>query len=81
MAKNYKETPWSWYGIVLVLSFVLGLIVVTKEDITLPVWGYIVSLILGIVIAPFVSILPCSAWLSSQLSNITAEYHSLLSLR
>lgn len=57
MAENYKETPWLWYIAVLVFSFVLGLIVVIKENITLPVWAYIVSLLLGIFIAPFVSIL------------------------
>jgi hypothetical protein len=57
MAKHYKETPWWWYIIVLVGSFILGLIVVLKENITLPVWAYIVSLLVGIIIAPFVSAL------------------------
>ena len=56
MAKNYKETPWWWYGLVLLASFILGLVVVLKENITLPAWAYIVSLILGIIIAPFVSL-------------------------
>lgn len=55
MAKNYKEVPWWWYMVVLVFSFILGLVVVIKENITMPVWAYIVSLISGIVIAPFVS--------------------------
>lgn len=55
MAKHYKETPWWWYVAVLVGSFFLGLIVVLKENITLPAWAYIVSLIVGIIIAPFVS--------------------------
>jgi hypothetical protein len=55
MEKNYKETPWWWFVIVLVVSFVLGLVVVIKEDITLPPWAYVVSLILGSIIAPFVS--------------------------
>ncbi|OJJ48593.1 hypothetical protein ASPZODRAFT_61713 [Penicilliopsis zonata CBS 506.65] len=57
MAKNYKETPWWWYAVVLIGSFILGLIVVLKEDITLPVWAYIVSLIVGIIVAPFSTIL------------------------
>ncbi|KAL0940199.1 oligopeptide transporter 7 [Colletotrichum truncatum] len=57
MAKHYKETPWWWYIIVLVLSFVLGVIVVTTQHITLPVWAYIVSLLLGIFIAPLSTIL------------------------
>lgn len=42
MAKHYKEAPWWWYVSVLVISFFLGLIVVLKEDVTLPAWGYIV---------------------------------------
>ena len=58
MVKHYKETPWWWYMIVLVLSFVLGLVVVIKENITLPAWAYVVALILGVLIAPFVSLRP-----------------------
>jgi hypothetical protein len=57
MTKHYKEAPWWWYIAVLVFSFVLGLVVVIKENITLPVWAYIVSLLLGIVFAPFSTIL------------------------
>ncbi|KAI4854135.1 peptide transporter [Aureobasidium sp. EXF-8845] len=53
MAKNYKEVPWWWYMVVLVFSFILGLVVVTKENITMPAWAYVVSLIVGIIIAPF----------------------------
>ena len=56
MAKHYKETPWWWYVSVLVFAFVLGLVVVIKENITLPAWAYVVSLLLGIFIAPLVSI-------------------------
>lgn len=58
MAKNYKEVPWWWYMAVLVFSFVLGLIVVIKENITMPVWAYVVALISGIIVAPFVSFPP-----------------------
>lgn len=57
MAKNYKEVPWWWYMVVLVFSFILGLVVVIKENITMPAWAYVVSLIVGIIIAPFVSAL------------------------
>ncbi|THX06470.1 peptide transporter [Aureobasidium pullulans] len=53
MAKNYKEVPWWWYMAMLVFSFVLGLIVVIKENITMPVWAYVVALISGIIVAPF----------------------------
>lgn len=55
MAKHYKETPWWWYVVVLVVSFVLGLIVVLKEDIGMPAWAYVVALVAGTIIAPFVS--------------------------
>ncbi|ROV90969.1 hypothetical protein VSDG_07712 [Cytospora chrysosperma] len=57
MVKHYKETPWWWYVAVLVISFVIGLVVVIKENITLPAWAYIVSLLLGIFIAPLSTIL------------------------
>lgn len=55
MAKNYKEVPWYWYAAILVISFILGIVVVAKEHITLPIWGYIVALLLGSFIAPLVS--------------------------
>jgi len=47
----------------LILSFVAGLVVVIKGDTTLPVWGYIVALIIGSVITPF------SNLLSARLGN------------
>ncbi|KAF1934879.1 OPT superfamily oligopeptide transporter [Clathrospora elynae] len=53
MAKHYKEAPWWWYISVLVVSFVLGLVVVLKENVTLPVWAYIIALLFGTIIAPF----------------------------
>lgn len=55
MAKHYKETPWWWYAFILAGSFILGLAVVLSQNITLPVWAFIVSLLVGTVIAPFVS--------------------------
>ncbi|KAF2023092.1 OPT superfamily oligopeptide transporter [Setomelanomma holmii] len=57
MHKHYKEAPWWWYVIVLVVSFILGLIIVIKENITLPVWAYIVALVIGSIISPFSIIL------------------------
>ncbi|OKL56164.1 hypothetical protein UA08_08584 [Talaromyces atroroseus] len=57
MAKHYKETPAWWYASVLLISFILGLIVVLKENITLPAWAYIVSLVVGIIFGPFSTIL------------------------
>ncbi|KAK2001328.1 OPT oligopeptide transporter [Colletotrichum falcatum] len=57
MTKHYKETPWWWYVIVLVISFILGLVVVCTQNVTLPAWAYVVSLLLGIFIAPLSTIL------------------------
>ncbi|POR36260.1 OPT oligopeptide transporter [Tolypocladium paradoxum] len=57
MAKHYKEVPWWWYVAILVISFAIGLVVVLKENITLPVWAYIVSLLLGTFIAPLSTLL------------------------
>lgn len=54
---KYKEVPMWWYLVLFVLSFVAGLIVNIKGETTLPVWGYIVSLLLGAFIAPFSCIL------------------------
>ena len=70
MAKNYKEVEWWWYAAILVLSFVLGIIVVTKEHITLPAWAYVVALLLGMFIAPFVSIFTSASLISLLQVNI-----------
>ncbi|KAJ5443510.1 uncharacterized protein N7458_007382 [Penicillium daleae] len=57
MAANYNETPWWWYVLVLLVSFVLGLVVVLRENITLPAWAYVVALIVGSIVSPFSTIL------------------------
>ncbi|KXT14950.1 hypothetical protein AC579_4388 [Pseudocercospora musae] len=57
MVKHYKETPWWWFALTLLVSFVLGLVVVIKEDTTLPIWAYVVALVVGSFIAPFSNIL------------------------
>lgn len=74
MVKHYKDVPHWWYISVLVLSFILGLVVVIKENITLPAWGYVVSILLGILIAPFVS---CS-WMLQMRMNVADEPQSTI---
>lgn len=74
MARHYKEAPWWWYVIVLVISFVLGLVVVIRENITLQPWAYVVALVLGIVIAPFVSYL----WPRGPSNLPLSLYHTAL---
>lgn len=59
MAKHYKDTSWWCFAGIIIISF--GLVMVIKENITLPVWAYIVALALGILISPFVSILEDTA--------------------
>jgi hypothetical protein len=51
---KYKEAPWYWYLGTLIIAFVFGLVAVLKENISLPAWAYVVSLLLGMIIAPFV---------------------------
>ncbi|KAK6903319.1 hypothetical protein I203_108584 [Kwoniella mangroviensis CBS 8507] len=55
--KRYKEAPWYWYIPILVVAFILGLVVVIKEDITLSPGSYVTALVLGTVVAPFSTIL------------------------
>ncbi|KAF9519299.1 hypothetical protein BS47DRAFT_1324590 [Hydnum rufescens UP504] len=55
--QKYREVPWWWYGLLLTLSFLAGLIVVLKGSTTLPVYGYIIALLLGSFIAPFSNLL------------------------
>ncbi|KAH7123239.1 peptide transporter MTD1 [Dactylonectria estremocensis] len=54
---KYKEVPMWWYLVLFALCFIAGLVVNIKGDTTLPVWGYIIALLLGGFIAPFSCIL------------------------
>ncbi|SMR48174.1 unnamed protein product [Zymoseptoria tritici ST99CH_1E4] len=57
MAAHYKEVPWWWYALLLAGAFALGTIVVTTQNITLPFWGFFVSILTGCIIAPFSTLL------------------------
>ncbi|KAJ5933586.1 OPT peptide transporter Mtd1 [Penicillium verhagenii] len=54
---KYKEVPQWWYIVLFALAFVAGIIVTAKGQTTLPVWGYIISLLVGAFMAPFSCIL------------------------
>jgi len=54
---HYREAPWYWYLFLLVISFFAGLIVVIKGGTTLPVWGYVIALLVGSFVAPFSNLL------------------------
>lgn len=51
--QKYKEVPHWWYGILFVLAFVAGIIVCSKGDTTLPIWAYLIAILVGVVLAPF----------------------------
>jgi TctA family transporter len=55
MLVKYKEVPYWWYVLILVVAFVFGIIVTTTQNITMPVWSYIIALLTGAFVAPFVS--------------------------
>jgi len=55
MLVKYKEVPYWWYLLILIVAFVFGIIVTTTQNITMPVWSYIIALLTGAFIAPFVS--------------------------
>ncbi|KAI1474854.1 putative OPT peptide transporter Mtd1 [Daldinia eschscholtzii] len=54
---KYKEVPQWWYLALFGLCFFAGLAVNIIGETTLPVWGYIISLLLGSFIAPFSCVL------------------------
>lgn len=55
--RKYKEVPIWWYVALFILAFVAGIITNVKGETTLPVWGYIVALLVGGFIAPFSCVL------------------------
>lgn len=55
--RKYPDAPAWWYYILLGVSFIFGLIVVITQHTTLPVWGYIIALLVGTVVAPFSGVL------------------------
>ena len=53
----YKACPDWWYGIVLLLSIMTGLILVYKTDSQLPWWGFFVAVAIGYVLIVTLGIL------------------------
>jgi hypothetical protein len=54
MVAKYKEVPVWWYAGILAFAFALGIIVTTTQSTTLPAWGYVIALLVGAFVAPFV---------------------------
>ncbi|WOO82729.1 Oligopeptide transporter 5 [Vanrija pseudolonga] len=57
MVRDYPEAPWWWYIGVLLFAFILGIVAVVTKNLGIPVWAYIVALLLGAAIAPFSTLL------------------------
>jgi hypothetical protein len=55
MLRKYRTVPWWWFLSILTFAFVLGIIVTTTQNITMPAWSYLIALLVGAFIAPFVS--------------------------
>ncbi|KAI6019141.1 OPT oligopeptide transporter protein-domain-containing protein [Pisolithus marmoratus] len=51
---KYPDAPNSWYGLTAVLSLIIALVVIYKNDSTLPWWGLLVALLLATVFILFV---------------------------
>lgn len=49
----YKAVPDWWYGLVLLLSFAIGMIIIYKGNTTLPWWGFIVAILLSYIFLVF----------------------------
>ncbi|TQV98969.1 hypothetical protein V2A60_007340 [Cordyceps javanica] len=47
LMQNYKECPDWWYGIVLVLSATVALVIIYTSKSTLPWWGLLVACLVG----------------------------------
>lgn len=43
----YKDVPDWWFGIVLIASFIIGMVVIYTCNSTLPWWGFIISLLIS----------------------------------
>ncbi|KAI6608971.1 hypothetical protein MCOR14_012086 [Pyricularia oryzae] len=78
MKANYKEAPWWWFAIVLFVSFSLGLIVVTTQNITLPWWAFMISLLLGCIIAPLSTMLFSRFGLAIATNNLSKMLAGLI---
>ncbi|KAH9062283.1 oligopeptide transporter [Lactarius vividus] len=55
--QKYKEVPWRWYTLLLLLSFFAGLISVLEGQTALSGWSYIFALLSGVIVAPFATLL------------------------
>ncbi|KAF8124327.1 OPT oligopeptide transporter protein-domain-containing protein [Boletus edulis] len=54
---KYPDAPNSWYYITFIVSFVLALVVIYKDNSTLPWWGFVISILLGTIFILFLGAL------------------------
>ncbi|KAF6767638.1 Oligopeptide transporter, OPT superfamily [Kalmanozyma brasiliensis GHG001] len=69
--QKYPEAPHWWYLILLVISFVFGLIVVLTRETTMTWYAYLVSLLVGAVVAPISGVLYALLGDAVSTTNIT----------
>lgn len=49
----YKAVPDWWFGLVLLLSFTIGMVIIYKGHTTLPWWGFIIAMLIGYIFIVF----------------------------
>jgi undecaprenyl pyrophosphate phosphatase UppP len=47
LMRVYKEVPLWWYAVLFLINFALGLAAIRAWPTQLPVWAYIVSILMG----------------------------------
>lgn len=72
--QKYPEAPHWWYLILLVISFVFGLIVVLTQETTMTWYAYLVSLLVGMVVAPISGVLYAMLGDAVSTTNITKMF-------
>ena len=77
--QKYKEAPHWWYMVLLAISFIFGLVVVLTQETTLPWYSYIVSLVLGAIIAPFSGVLYALLGNGISTNNLTKMIGGIVS--
>ncbi|KAL6251444.1 hypothetical protein RBB50_001653 [Rhinocladiella similis] len=66
----YNACPDWWYGLVLLLSVVIGLILIYVSDSSLPWWGFFISIAMGYVLIITLGILHASTGVSFTIQSV-----------
>lgn len=66
----YKACPSWWYGVVLILSIVIGLILIYESDSSLPWWGFFIAVAMGYVLIITLGILQASTGVRFTIQSV-----------